>query len=258
MNLPLDGLCAWVTRPAPASVRSAERLRAFGARALLAPTVRIEWVEPSAEELAALDRAEPSTWVVLASANAAEGLARAVGDEHRLGRFRCASVGGRTTAAALGVGLQVEFESPRATGEDLARALWETWRPRRVFVPGSESRRPELGRYLAGRGVEVHEIVVHRTVGVTSLEGDMVRALAEGVVHLGLAYSPSALAFVDALEPADADPVRALPWAALGGTSADAARARGLRVVAAPTDPGEEALLLAVARWWARRGEAGH
>lgn len=245
MKASLEALRVWLTRPAPHDVHSARAWQARGATVLRVPTLSIEARRPAPEDVervAALGEA----WIVLPSPRAAQNLAAHLDAfPSELRAWPAAAVGEATAEAARDAGFDVRRVASRATGADLARELATDASIEKILLASSDRRRDELGDCLRGAGRTVVDLVVHWTVTRV--------AAPSGGFDVLAAYSPSALAFLDALDPAVVDAVVTRPVACLGETTADAARAVGFTTVLVPPAPGEEALLDTVAAWW---GEA--
>lgn len=255
--MPLDGLRVWITRPEPALADSAQVWQRHGAVVLALPTLEIQACAPTPEEQAELARALDEfdgALVVLPSPRATDHFVRALGALDARGRpWAAAALGVATAERARVLGLELRLVSSRALGAVLAEEIVHGLDPRLVLLPSSDRRRPELGDALRAAAVRVVDLTVHHTVPIRTWPADVPGALADHEIDLMVAYSPSALAFVEHLDPAARAAVMALPTACLGSTTAATARELGFTVVARPEDPGEDALLAAVARWWSRR-----
>jgi uroporphyrinogen-III synthase len=250
---PLAGLRVWLTRAEPEITTSARVWRRSGAEVIASPTVEFRFRDPDEGERAALaaaaERAE-SCVVAMVSPRAAEHFVRAFGEQDARGRiWRVAAVGRATAARAVELGLDLRRTAKRALGSVLAEEIVRL-APTTVVLPSSDRRRPEIGQALRSAGIDVLDLVVHRTEPVDALPPGLRELLAAGGVDLITAYSPSALEFVGVIAAAERNAVGRMAIAALGPTTAQRARALGLRVVAAPDHPGEDALIDEVARWW--------
>lgn len=253
MTAPLQGLEIWCTRPGRPGERSSRRLHELGAVVIHAPTLSIESVEPPVAELAEVHR-RAAELVVAATSPASISNFVDVCTARRpdASPWPVMAVGRRTGLRAIELGLELVGTAPRATAADLVPALLASCPHPVVLIPGSNLRRPELGDRLREAGREVLELLVQVTRHSRTLP-TRARERLDGTGLL-LVYSPSALGFLDELDPAEADRVRALPVAALGPTTAARARELGLTVAVEPSDPDEDLLFEQIAKWWARRG----
>jgi uroporphyrinogen-III synthase len=251
VSAPLAGLRVWLTRPEPHDAASAAAWSERGAQVVVAPTVT---VEPRALDDA--DRARiaalESPWIVLPSPRAVTNLVLCLDVRRADGvPWPVAAIGEATADRARAAGFDLRHVGTHATGEVFARELLERADAPRSFVLASSDRRREaLGRVLREAGHEVVDVVVHRTVVADGLPAAVRPVLEE--LDVVAFYSPSAVEFVGALEPAVRSGVLALAAACMGSTTADAARAAGFGTVLAPAAPGEPAMLDAVGAW--RRG----
>lgn len=249
MSGPLDGLGVWCTRPGPAGERSCERLARLGANVIHVPTLKIEPVDPAAGELESIRGRAEDMVVALTSPAGVENFVRVLTSRRPDGAaWNCGAVGARTAERARELGLQVVLTSPRATAADLAPAVLSQTDAPVVLVPGSNLRRPELAARLRDGGREVIELVVQETTPLGDLPAG-VRPHLEDVSVL-VAFSPSALEFVEHLDAEDRVGVAKFPVAAMGSTTAARARELGLSVVAEPDRPGEDGLIDSICRWY--------
>lgn len=241
----LAGLRVWLTRPEPHDEASAAAWSARGADVQRVPTLSIEPRRPDEEDVARVNTLE-SGWVVLPSPRAARNLA-AVADAFAVPivTWPAAVVGEATAVAAREVGFAVKRVADRATGADLAEALVADASVQRVVLASSDRRREELGETLRAADRTVVDLVVHWTM-------PRVAAPSRAFDCIAL-YSPSALNFLDELDPAAGHALAGSPAACLGATTASAARERGFVTVLQPDDPGEDALLDRVGTWWDTR-----
>jgi len=242
---PLAGLSVWLTRPEPHDVKSARAWRSLGADVQCVPTLRIEARPPDEDDVARVDALSDS-WIVLPSPRAAQNLAAHFDAfSASLDTWPTAVVGEATADAAREAGFDVRHVAERATGADLAEALVADESVRSVLLASSDRRREEIGDALRAAGRTVVDLVVHWTLPRVAAPGRPFGCIA--------LYSPSALGFLDELDPAAVQPVLRTPVACLGSTTAAAARERGFTTVLVPDAPGEQALLDTVVGWWTAR-----
>lgn len=241
-GLPLARLNVWLTRPEPHDVPSRRAWQTLGADVQAVPTLRIEARRPDEQDVARVD-ALSEAWIVLPSPRAARNLAAEL-DAFRapLRTWPVAAVGEATADAARDVGFDVRHVAERATGADLAKALVADASVRNVVLASSDRRREELGEALRAAGRTVVDLVVHWTLPRVAAPGRPFDCIA--------LYSPSALGFLDEMDPVVTASVIHKAAACLGSTTAAAARERGFSQVLAPEAPGEDALLGVVATWW--------
>lgn len=248
MIRPLEGTTIWCTRPGRAGERSCYRLHELGAAIHHAPTVEILPVEPEPETLARLHRVASSSVVALTSPTGARNFVAAVGARRPGGdAWPVIAVGQRTALEAESLGLDLLATAPRATARDLVPCVLDTSDASVVVVPGSNLRRPELAEGLRSKGREVLELAVQETSPLRGLPAGLPEDLSG--VDMVVAYSPSALMFVRALADPDRDRVLRLPVAAMGPTTATAAREMGFHVAVEPPDPHEDQLIGMICRW---------
>jgi uroporphyrinogen-III synthase len=180
---PRDAVRVLVTRPEPDGERTAARLRARGCEVLLAPLLRVEF----------LDRAElgpgPWTTVALTSANAARAIAR----HPRLPELRSLpvfTVGRRTAEVARASGFTT-VTSADGNVADLANLIG---RGGRRFSPvlylAGEDRVRDLAEDVADADVKVEIVTVYRAAPVERMPAPVEAALRSGEVDGVMHFSP--------------------------------------------------------------------
>lgn len=256
MSPSLAGRRVAVTR-GPAAGRAehdalSARLVALGAVVLEAPAIALADPASFAELDAALAALDEVDWIAFASAHAVErtaARAAALGlPPAALARPRLAAVGEATAARLARLVRAPDLVPGEARGEALAAALAPHVAGRRVLVPRAEDGRPELVEGLARAGATVRAAVAYRTVpaGREAL-APLLSALGRRELDAVTFASPSAVrAVLDALGPARGA-LEGVALAAIGPTTADELRARGLEVAAVPTRPSAAGLADALA-----------
>jgi uroporphyrinogen III methyltransferase / synthase len=245
---PLAGRRVLVTRRWPELVAG---LASLGAIAYEAPLIELRPpsdTRPLDTALAGLARYD---WLVFTSANAVEAVAArmaALGLALPVG-LGLASVGPATTQAVhaawpgarvtvepvadfRAAGLVAAFDSPAVQG-------------RRVLLPVSDRAAETVSRGLAERGALVDRVVAYRTVSADG--GQALTQTLRGGVDVAVFASPSA---VEAFAAFAGEDGRAVPAAVIGPTTAEAARAAGLAVLAVAQPSTVEGLLRALEEAW--------
>lgn len=229
----LTGRRIAITRAAEDAGSLAGRLAALGADPLVVPAITIVAAPPAPLD-AALTRLHRFHWITFTSRHAVRAV---FGRGITLEGPRIAAVG-RATADAL---------AEQATGPDLvpavptAEALLEALgdvRGQRILFPASAVARRVLPEGLRARGAHVLEVVAYDTRPVPTVYPAL--ATADAVTFT----SPST---VTGLLTANRVPAAARV-VCLGPTTADAARAAGLRVDAVAEEHTEEGLVHALRR----------
>ncbi|RKZ13008.1 hypothetical protein DRQ32_02485 [bacterium] len=251
MSQPLTALRVWCTRPGRAGEQSCRRLHELGAITTHAPTLMIESHKPEPVLLAQVhQRALESVVALTSPASAANFVAACTAFRPDGQPWPVIAVGQRTALRARELGLQLLATAPRATAVELAPTVLRESDQPLVLLPGSNLQSPELGAALTEAGREVLHLQVQRTQPISGIPALAAERL--GDLDLLVAFSPSALAFVESLDTAAVAAVSALPLAALGRTTGNAARALGLTVVVEPEAPGEDGLVAGIQNWWSR------
>jgi uroporphyrinogen-III synthase len=189
-------------------------------------------------------------WLVFTSANAVEAVAArlaALGVTLEPG-IRLASVGPATTEAIdhawpgteVAIAPATDFRAAGLVSAFAAEPLDGT----RILLPVSDRAADTMADGLSARGAEVDRVIAYRTVA-TGGEGLAPRLRAG--VDVAVFASPSA---VEAFVRAAGDESRAVRAAVIGPTTAEAARAAGLSVLAIAHPSTVEGLLAALATAW--------
>ena len=169
-----------VTRPGPDGERTAATLRARGATVLVAPLLRVEFIEH------AEFGAGPWGGVALTSANAA----RAVKHHPRLAELLALpvfTVGRRTAEAARATGFSA-VTSADGDLRDLVRIIgaWQRDAQPVLYLAG-EDRADDLAAEVAGYGITVETVVVYRAAHLTRFSALVAAALVtrefDGILH---------------------------------------------------------------------------
>jgi uroporphyrinogen-III synthase len=220
------------TRPVEQASELSDLLRAAGFDVVEAPAIAIVpvWDVTSLEQARSQLRGGAFAWVVLASQNAGRGLE----DELRAQADRV--VCGAATAAALGLdhARVLDHFSAAAALKVLRRLVASR---QRVLVPRAAEGREELVDGLREIDVEVAAPIAYRTVSSDAAA----ERLRQGDVDVLTLCSPSAVNSVPALR-------HEIVVVCLGATTADAARAHGVRVDRVADRPTMPALVAAVDR----------
>jgi uroporphyrinogen-III synthase len=247
----LRGLRIWCTRPGRAGERSCGKLYELGARVRQAATVTIEPVVPDAATLATIRDRASELVLGLTSPTSTENFVSVCGATRPDGTpWRAVAVGKRTAIRARDLGLEVIDVAPRATAQDLAPILARASETSAVLVPGSNLRRAALGDALRQSDREVIELQVQETRPLKGLPPGLIRPAEE--FDLLIAYSPSALGFIESLDATTRESVLSIPVAVMGPTTGHSARELGLEVVIEPEDPDEDRLIGLVCGWYQR------
>jgi uroporphyrinogen-III synthase len=207
---PLAGRAVVVTRPREHAGPLVEELERLGAHAAVVPLIAIE----------PLERSEPLAgnydWIVFTSANAV----RAAGAEI-FRRARVAAVGPVTAAAVRELGVEPAFVPQRFAAREIAAGL-EPLAGARVLLPQSEIAEPLLADELRARGATVDVVDAYRTVGVRPSDDELETLRAAGAILLASGSAARSLAA--------ALPEPGALVVAIGPSTADSARAAGLRI----------------------------
>ena len=252
---PLAGRRILLTRRSEQGGTLARRLTDLGASLLEAPAIEVGPPDdpgPLEEALSNLDRYD---WLVFTSANAVAAV-RDRSPRALPSSLKLACVGRATSEAVRDAfpSHPVDLEPADAyRGLGLLEAFGAlSAPPRRVLLPVSDLSRLELAEGLRALGAAVDRPVAYRTSTPAAFAARTGEALASGI-DLVLLASPSAVqGFADVPGARAAD----IPVVAIGPTTAEAARAAGLRVLAVAQPSTAEGLVAATLRVLGSRGSS--
>ena len=243
---PLEGVGVVVTRDEDEGGPLTRALAALGADVLHWPTIRAAHPEdPGVLEKALQARHD---WVVFTSRRAVAAVRRISSDAPA----PAVAVVGRSTAEAVrALGWRVDLVPDEETGEGLVRALAEAGvgNGDRVLLPVSQIARPTVGEGLRDLGAVVDSPVAYQILPAPLDVDECLAAAENGRAGVVTVTSPST---VENLETALGDgPFAALArsavFAAIGPTTAGAAREAGAERVIEAASPSFEALAAVVA-----------
>jgi uroporphyrinogen III methyltransferase/synthase len=251
-----------VTRPRAQAAALSERLRARGARVIVAPAIRLVPAPAKAIDRA-LDRAVAGEfeWVIVTSRAGAETLLSrltARGRDPKDVRARVAAVGDGTASVLRAGDLRPALVPPSFTTESLGRAM-----PKgtgNVLLARADIAPEGLERVLERKGWTVERVDAYRTRFPGTLPVAARRALAAGTVDAVVFTSASTVrGYLKAAggvlrHPAMAAVGHEPKVVCIGPVTAAEARAAGLRVHATADPHTIEGLVAAVER--ALRGRA--
>lgn len=253
--LPLATLRIAVTRTPEQAGELIARLSELGAVPLLCPAIAFAPPADSAPLERALHQIGGYDWAIFTSANAVRfTLARAaaigVGLEQLAGP-RLAAVGRSTAAALQQHQLQPALVPEAQHAEGLLHALGGAiGAGQRALLPAGDLARSTLAEGLRARGAHADCVVAYRTI-----PGDGARLLAPylaaAAIDATIFASPSAVTYLlDGLAQAGIGRSAALERLGtaicIGPTTAEAARAAGLRVAQAREGPSVESIIQAL------------
>jgi uroporphyrinogen III methyltransferase/synthase len=253
---PLLGRSVVVTRARAQASALSERLRALGADVVELPAIRIAPLEPSPQDVAALDAIGDQRLIVLTSVNGVdllfERLAAAGRDARAIAAGAAVVAIGPATAERLaGHGIRADLVPERFVAEGILEAL--AAHPLDgvpALVARARGARPDLVDGLRARGARVTEVELYEAAAEPADPETLARALSAG--HLTFTASSTVRAFMGLLGPAERAALAGGPRVvSIGPVTSATAREEGLEVqaeAAEHTIPGlVEALLADVA-----------
>ena len=261
-RLPLFGRRVLVTRSEDQAGELVRRLRAAGAEALVVPLICARPLADPAGLDAALSRLASYDALLFTSANAVRFFAeRAAARGVALAGPRVFCVGPATAERAREAGLAVDLvPAGRYDAEGLLAALRRALplAGRRFLLPRAEAAREVLPEGLRAAGASVDAVPIYRTEAAPFDAAALRARLAAGEIDALSFTSPSTVRhFLAALdEPARAAAARCAV-VAIGAVTAEALRRAGLAPSVVAERPGAEALVEALASYFAGDATGG-
>lgn len=234
---PLSGIRVLVTRAREQARELVGGLEALGAEVAVIPAVAVEPLPAPEGFSRAMARAGIYDNVIFTSVNGVEFTLGLLQDEglgpRDLPPALC--VGEKTAGAWEAAGGIVAAVPHRYTAEALLEALGEDLEGRAFLVMRPEAVRTELGRVLEGRGAEVDEVILYRTVTPGGGVEELDRYFAGGRPDVILFASPSAVYGVLKMG-GEGKGILDVPAVCIGPTTAGAAEEAGFHRVYFPDD----------------------
>jgi uroporphyrinogen III methyltransferase/synthase len=242
---PLFGRRIVVTRPREQAAELVDQLTAFGAEAIEAPVIRIAPPDDPGPLLQAAGAPDAFDWIIFTSANAVDAFMRAFLDQahdvRALKGPRLCTAGPGTADRLAHYGLKVDLVPEEFRAEGVASAIMGSGpvQGARILLPRADIGREWIAQELRGAGAAVTDVVAYRTVTEDRLleQGpDVYGLLLERSIDAVTFTSASAVRSFARIYGADqaADLLNHTVVAAIGPTTADAARQLGITVTVQP------------------------
>ena len=172
----------WITRAQPGAEETAARVRALGHEAIVAPLLRVRWLEGAALDLADV------TALAFTSANGVRAFAARSGERGP----PVFTVGERTAAAALAAGFRA-VQSADGDVDALAALIIMRRPPGLVLHPGAVHLAKDLTGRLTGAGLKARAVAVYETVAQVVSEDVRARI---STLDAALVHSPKAARYL--------------------------------------------------------------
>ena len=232
---PLFGKTIAVTRARTQASELVHMLRALGAQVLEVPTIAFAEPENWCDVDCAIADIHSYDWLVLTSTNGTdrffERLFKQGRDVRALGEVKIATIGAATSARVREWRLNVDLEAVNRTSEGLLAAFGTDLSGQRFLLPRPEESRDVLANKLRGRGAEVRELVVYKTVMPKSLPEDFLQLVEKEAIDLIAFTSSSTVVNLASLLKKARQNWQYLPAACIGPITAQTAVSQGFDVV---------------------------
>jgi uroporphyrinogen III methyltransferase/synthase len=254
-HLPLFGLRVLVTRSRNQASSLVQTLRELGAAPIELPSIDIRPAEHTETLDAALAGLRDIHWVIFTSANGVratlERLLQNGQDVRVMANARICAIGPATAAALTRYGLRADLVPPRFISTEIVAALrTANVRGKRIVLFRSDIAPADIVSGLEGLGASVESLVAYETVPVEHRAAELGGLIdREEIDLLTFTSSSTVTNFVKAVGEAGMPRARSIPAICIGPTTAEAARARGLNVVAVAEQYTVPGLVASVTEW---------
>jgi uroporphyrinogen III methyltransferase/synthase len=254
-RLPLFGLRVLVTRSRSQASTLVQMLRELGAAPIELPSIDIRPAEHSDALDDTLRRMDYVDWVVFTSANGVRAtldrLLELGRDVRALAQARICAIGTATAAALTGYGLRADLVPPRFISSEIVESLKAAdVGGKRIVLFRSDIAPADIVADLERLGATVESVVAYRTVPVEHRAEDLRGLIDRDEIDvLTFTSSSTVTNFVNAAGEARMSRARAIPAVCIGPTTADAAHAHALQVVAVAQQYTVPGLIAALQEW---------
>jgi uroporphyrinogen-III synthase len=255
-SLPLRGKTVLVTRPKDQAEEFSLLLSKQGANVVFVPTIQITSPESWEACDTAISQIHVYDAIIFTSANAVHSfLSRldiqgSTSAQDRLRNNVCYVVGSKTGEALVAHGIVPSTLPGVANGRELAETLSQSPIDGRKFLfPQGNLVQDELAKILRSHGAQVDEVTVYDTVIPLDADAQSIRETIEkGSVDVISFFSPSSVKNFLILVPAAL--VSSKTIAAIGTSTATAAKEMGLHVHITPIQPTSKAMVDAIVQYF--------
>ena len=245
-NIHFQGRTLLITRPQPEANSTAQQVRTYHGRPLLAPAMTILPPRDVTPLQTAFQQLHTYHGILLTSANGARAMMAAMKPNQTPPPLFV--VGKKTAQIIQKQDWPVYVPPSSAGGEALAHAVmaWKSNKNRFLF-PQAEEGREELSMLLRQAGYRVDRVAAYRAEPITNLPPQTERALAEGKVDATLFFSGRTVqAFVAALPSHGQAWLQKTIIAVLSQITAQTVQQLGYTATVISQEPSSEGLLAAL------------
>jgi uroporphyrinogen III methyltransferase/synthase len=236
-RLPLAGKTVLVTRPENEAQNTVSALEDLGARVLVAPAITIRPIDDPSSLDQTLLRLNSFDWLVFTSANGVRFFIRRIFqtgfDIRQLGHIKIAAIGPGTAKALEEFGIKADLIPQKYRSEDLANALAEHVKGKKVLLARADRGRTVLKDELDPIADEVVQVPVYHNADADSIPEEVLQEIRNNQVDWVLLTS-SAIArrFAAMLPPDEAQNLIAkIKFASISPVTSDATRAVGIEPI---------------------------
>jgi uroporphyrinogen III methyltransferase/synthase len=257
---PLFGKRVLVPRAAEQARTTAAAVRERGAEPVVFPVIEIGEPPDPAPLTRAVQELPAYDWVLFTSANGVErffgALAAAGRDARAFGAAKVGAIGPGTALALSRHGIVADAIAEEFVGEGLAKEVLRRG-VRRALLPRALVARDALPALLREGGAEVDVVPAYATRAIGAERAASLRALFDGggIDVATFTASSTVSAVLELLGDAAVPLLARVVVAAIGPVTADALRARGVRVDVVAEEYAVSGLLDALERHFARSPE---
>lgn len=233
-RLPLAGKTVLVTRPENEAHNTVSALEDLGARVLVAPAITIRPIDNPGSLDQTLLRLNLFDWLVFTSANGVRFFIRRIFqigfDIRLLGHIRIAAIGPGTAKALEEYGIKADLIPPKYRSEELANALAEHVKGKKVLLARADRGRTVLKDELDPIADEVVQVPVYHNADADSIPEEVLQEIRNNQVDWVLLTSSAIARRFAAMLPSDEaqNLIGKIKFASISPVTSDAARAVGI------------------------------
>jgi uroporphyrinogen III methyltransferase/synthase len=192
---PLLGQRIAIARPDEQCEQAIHDITLHGGQPIVMPAIRIEPIEDWSEVDATIDQLADFHWLVFTSVNGVRGLLQRLwergADARQLASLKIATIGPSTAEALHAFGLRADLVPEAYRAEELANALREHVRGKRVLWARASRGRDVLPEELQRAGAKLTQLVVYQNIDEPEWPADVRQQLDQGEVDGLCLTSPS-------------------------------------------------------------------
>ncbi len=186
-NKPLFGKNIVVTRSRAQASELSEKLEAFGAQTIIAPTIRIQSLKEDAQIVKAITEVEAYDWIIFTSVNGVKAFFEKIHelgyDSRILSKNKFACIGSATAVELLKYGIKADLVPEKYIAEDIIDSMLAIGiEGKKILIPRAKQAREVLPEELERNGAEVNVVAVYETLPIFENKDTFLEKLKQGEI----------------------------------------------------------------------------